>query len=233
MEWNINSSKKRFVYRWERTKVHKQQKSSSAIRNAPSPDSSSQLFLSLLYPNWCWFQYPSETSRITVLSPLFRTRNTMQASMRGERERNVVIRMDLVLIGTICDRLWSDAKHRDLICSLNGSSHRVAESVGSLDHWFVSSIGVSSRWWSEVKVGEGRNEGLPRWSSKPTNFWEEPRAGQGGGLGGGVRDCGCDPPAKWSRLLFEGLISPPGTHTRLPSTRIYILYETAKPLEKM
>ena len=55
----------------------------------------------------------------------------------------------------------------------------------------------------------------------------------GGGWGGGVRDCGCDPPAKWSRLLFEGLISPPGTHTRLPYTRIYILYETAKPLEKM
>ena len=183
MEWNINSSKKRFVYRWERTKVHKQQKlfhqkctkSRLILTTLPFP----------LYPNWCWFQYPSETSRITVLSPLFRTRNTMHASMRGERERNVVIRMDLVLIGTICDRLWSDAKHRDLICSLNGSSHMVAESVGSLDHWFVSSIGVSSRWWSEVKVGEGRNEGLPRWSSKPTNFWEEPRAGQGG-VGGAV-----------------------------------------------
>ena len=138
-----------------------------------------QLFPSL-YPNWCWFQYPSETVRITVLSPLFRTRNTMQASMRGERERNVVVRTDLVLIGTICDRLWSDAKNRDVICSWNGSSRMVAESVGSLHHGFVSSMGVHSRWWSEVKVGEGRNEGLPRWSSKPTNFWEEPRAGQGG-----------------------------------------------------
>ena len=76
--------------------------------------------------------------------PLFRTRNTMQASMRGERERNVVIRMDLVLIGTICDRLWSDAKNRDVICSLKWISYTrmVAESVGSLHHGFVSSMGV-------------------------------------------------------------------------------------------